>query len=144
MILKFTLMSAGVRTVTGRVYSKECLMKVVSDNSDKIKLGKFFCYNEKLEYDEFKFSALSDTRIINLYIGPEGNLVGELEILDTPYGRKLKRLLKIKKQIYCIPCGEGEVLEGGEVVNYSFKGVVLEIDETKVDKLFVVEIKDDR
>ena len=105
----------------GRIYSLEILNCVVDDakrNGGPI-LGKI-----GMDHIDWRngLSLSQTSHIIKDLKVKDDTLIADIEILETPEGKRLKELMKFEKMVYRM-AGVGEVDENGMVLNYKLTSI---------------------
>ena len=95
VIVKGVLQRAGSKNQNGRVYPKDILMREVA-NYKKVQIAEKRALGE-LDHPESSVVNLSNVshNIIDAYFQGD-DVVGKVEILDTPAGKILKELLVVE------------------------------------------------
>lgn len=76
----------------GRVYSKECIEKMIESYNERIKDGS--AYGGVINHDG-NYPSISDIshKVTQLSIDDNGDISGELEILPTPMGNIIQKII---------------------------------------------------
>lgn len=139
-IISGTFLKAGVINHNGRSYSEEALAAAVKQFEER----KYPMYGEigyskeavihlksishkvnaiKLKYEKLprkKKKQYKKSGIYNTWRNNHCDLVGEVELLDTPSGEIAKSIVKEFPNNYVVrPFGTGNINEKGEVENYN-------------------------
>ena len=113
VIVKGVLQRAGSKNQNGRVYPKDILMREVA-NYKKVQIAEKRALGE-LDHPESSVVNLSNVshNIIDAYFQGD-DVVGKVEILDTPAGKILKELLKAGIKLGISSRGLGSVEQVNE------------------------------
>ena len=111
--MKQTLMKLDTLNKNGRIYTTESVNKAIQEANDKSEKGQLLGelgYGNVVDIDLKNVShKISELKI------EDNSVVGEIEILDTPSGNKLKDILD---QVVFRPRGTGNINDKGEVENF--------------------------
>lgn len=125
----------------GRIYTKECGLEILKQAQENIKDGNLlgeFGYPDRSETNLGNVSH----RVIDMKYNPFTNsLEGTIEILETPKGQQILKMLKENQykfeDLFVVrPRGTGTVNEKGEVENYtlySFDVIFKQEDAFKIE-----------
>lgn len=87
--------TVGKPTVNKRVYPKEVLEKALEEYSKRVKQGIAYC---EIETIEPKISLVNCShRVLDIKLNENQNIECDIEILETPMGKKLKELFEMGK-----------------------------------------------
>lgn len=105
MTVKTTLAKADVLNKNGRIYTKEALERMIAQFEERKNLtGCFFGeldYPESSGREDFTTVLLTNVshNVKKMWI-EEGVLYGEIQILQTPAGEKIKELLQNQSVVF--------------------------------------------
>ena len=117
----------------GRIYSKEVIQKALENAKEKLEsgemLGELCIPNDPniISGDAsppVNLAAVSHV-VKRMWI-EDGNLMGEVKILDTPNGKILKHMLEhdeLRNSVAFRPSGFGKIDENGFVSDYEFRSI---------------------
>jgi len=122
MKAKFVLMEAGKKTVNGHVYSEKALRCAVKECQKRIKTGALLGWVDTNNARELPLGRVSHKITKLRFDGRKKQLVGELEMLDTPLGKKAWKMIK-DGAVGPNPLGMGRPTKTGRVTDYKFTTV---------------------
>lgn len=112
----------------GRIYPKKILESQVTSLQEKIKDRSLVGALDHPPNDAIHLSQASHL-ITKLWVEPNGDVMGEAEILSTPSGKIVEALLNDNVKIGISSRGLGTISEGknGKVVNEDFKLITFDL-----------------
>lgn len=115
--------ATGRVNLNGRVYPPEVVRKAVEDMQARVKAGSLF--GGLVPFAQGRVNLAQASHVVRKVSTPDGvRIIGEIEILDTPEGRKLDKMLKGGGVGFSMS-GVGSVK--GNVVQTDFKPSTLNI-----------------
>jgi hypothetical protein len=131
---RFVLLLADQPTRNKHIYPRAVLEAAVADYEKRVTEGKAgygqFYTDEwpRPEHATVNLAQVSH-RVTNLSINPMGELIGEVEVLNTPMGQVLEPLITGGKARFA-PTGVGTVADDGTVSGYQIVTVDV-VDSSK-------------
>lgn len=127
---RFVLLLADKPTVNKHVYPRAVLEAAITDYEKKPGYGQFYTDEwPRPEHATLNLAQVSH-RVKNLSLNSFGELIGEVEILNTPMGEFLEPLIA-KGQARFAPTGIGTVAEDGTISDYQI--VSIDVVDTNKD-----------
>jgi hypothetical protein len=118
--MKAIIVPSGGKSDNGYIYPKEVLESSIKKLKEDIDNRRFM---GELKYDGYSgnergsavnLSSVSHI-VTDIYFDNDDNLVGEIEILETPRGKDLKEIIDL---VSFRPRGMGNITEDKKVENY--------------------------
>jgi len=145
-LLRGQFMPVDERTPSGTIYPREVIERALAEYQKKIAEGRAFgCMNFGERVFDRKPIRIQDIshRVTKADFDADGNISGELEVMDTSAGRDLKKLLLEGCGISARALGFGTTREGEVGDDYRLIGFATHPAEDGFPALEVLEVEED-
>lgn len=121
LVMRGIFQRSDVQNANKRIYPRRIWEKVTTDNKyvDRIKGRCMFGHLDHPSDGKTKLSECSHL-VTGLELRPDGTVIGEAEILDTPHGRILKSLIESGAKVAVSSRGTGSVSQQTNQVQDDF------------------------